>query len=214
MKVSKKNLAALVVTGIVVAAFWFRPTKLASFHCSDGSSLTIYSATFGTDHLWLRGSFPLSRSSSEWKSDEPCMALWGEWNGRSEMAHSFRFALVHETTGKEWVRLRPQMESFGPGQMAGVIAITTNSPWMSQRVRVTELTNETVGLPAAEFVVKNTKLIDDRSKGRSKLQVRLNFSHRWSLGSDLLIANGRTSNEILVEKVYNFGPIIVSRKFD
>lgn len=142
------------------------------------------------------------------------MALWGEWNGRSEMAHSFRFALVHETAGKEWARLKPQMESFGPGQMAGVIAITTNSPWMSQRVRVIELTNETVGLPAAEFVIKNTKLIDDRSKGRSKLQVRLNFSRRWALGSDLLIANGRTSNEILVEKVYNFGPIIVSRKFD
>jgi hypothetical protein len=144
------------------------------------------------------------------------MAIWGTWAGRGQKTHSLRFVLLHEGVRKPWAwaTLRTQMETFGPGKQAGLLATTTNSPGMVLCVRVYEEGESAGSSPVTEFVVTNQRLIKERSRRPLGWSVRLIAPRFWRLKSDLVIANEYTSNEILVEKLYNLGPIVISRKFD
>ncbi len=141
------------------------------------------------------------------------MAIWGTWDGRGQKTNAIGFVLLHEVVHKPWATLQKQMKTFGPGKQAGLLATTTNSPGMLLCVRLCEEI-EGDGLAVAEFLVRNERLIKDRSDRPSKWSLHLNAPRLWTLKTQLVIANGRTSNEILVEKLYNLGPLVVSRRFE
>jgi len=200
-----------VCLGLIVVAFW--PRKIATLRCADGSILTVRAVTFGTNHVWTKRGFGRT-VRSEWNSETPTMAIWGTWDGRQPEAHSFRFELIHEVGRRPWATLKRRTENFRPGRQAGLLATATNSPGMLLCVRVSEETEGKRPRPTAEFMVKNERLIKERSKRSSRWSVRLNAPRFWSLRTQLMIANEYTTNEILMEKFCNFGPLVVCQKFD
>lgn len=198
----------VVGCGFIIVTIW--PRRIATLRCADGSVLIIRDITFGTKHVWTkrtRGQIvPL-----KWESETPSMAIWGTWDGRGE--HSFRFELVHDVVHTPWAALKTQIGSFGPGQQAGLLATTTRSPGMLLYVRVHEDTQGKQSGPVAEFMVRNHQLVKERSDRPARWSLRLISSRRWTFETRLMIANERTSNEILVEKVYILGPIGVFKTF-
>src|SRR5438093_2628576 len=118
--------AASVVAGLAVVVHALWPGTLSMLRCADGSVLSIRSVTFGTNHVWFRLSWQAPSSFGQWSSETPSMAIWGVWDGRGHQTHSFRFVTLAEG-GYVSSTLRSQMQAFGPGVSAGLLATTTNS---------------------------------------------------------------------------------------
>ena len=106
------------------------------------------------------------------------------------------------------------METFEPGKHEGLLAITTDTPGMSLCVRVYEETKDGGAGEKKEFVVHNKQLIKDRSARSSRWSIRLIPLRYWTLKTQLVIVNERSTNEALVQKLYNLGPLAVAQTFD
>jgi hypothetical protein len=199
-------LLVLVAAGLCLVILMV-PRRLAVLRCSDGSALTIRAVTFGTNHVW-RGSF--AGAAQIYTSAIPTMAIWGEWHSLTTNTHRFRYELFHEPSGTPWTTLKQQQELPGPGVWAGLLAVTTNSPGMFLVLRV----REEDPVPVAILRLRDKAAIQQHSSRSKGLKIRLVPYREWTIQSLLMIANEGTAHEILVEKIYQFGPLMVSRQFE
>src|SRR5262249_52740882 len=146
-----------------------------------------------------------------WVSSQPVAAVWGVWKGRGLPTHSFRFVTMAEG-GYATSLLTNRITAFGPGEFAGLFANSTNPPGMLLKLRVFEETNGYPSGPVTDFLIKNDRLIAQRSRHSKGYTVAVNIK-RWRFSTQYIIANEDGPRGILVERIYSIGPVRVCQKF-
>ena len=200
----------LFLTICLTVAFW--PSNRLTLRCPDGSVLTISSITFGTNHTWIKGRWPIIHSPERWDSPEPFMAVWGIWNGRGQQRHSFKFVTM-ATGGYVTSTLTNRMQNFGAGEHAGLLASTTNSPGIVVHLRVFEEIDGKTSGPFAQLVLTNERLFKERC-GTTKRWALSSIDFRnWRFGSRLIIANEDPPSGIVLAKIHYVGPLTISHDF-
>ncbi|MBI3416988.1 MAG: hypothetical protein HY043_16985 [Verrucomicrobia bacterium] len=123
--------------------------------------------------------------------------------------------LIHEEARTPLATLETQLENFEPGKHEGLLAVTSDSPGMRSCVGVYEETEDVGPRPIKEFVVNDKRLIKEKSAKHSRWSVRVVTTPRdWTWKPQFMIANEHSQNEVLVQKLYNLGPVAIAQTFD